>query len=144
MFPGLHREHQAHRTLTSEFVLNSDAGVCLCRAHCSIFKTADDYKDTLADEGEDSPAAYLLPSVIGAMYLLVGSTTHDLQAGLSLLMDSEYAGHGTDGNGLLAVYEIMLSAAMTAIVSTSDDSETVVLNAVTILMIADLASVEST
>lgn len=80
----------------------------------------------------------LLPSVTGAMYLLVASTSHDLRAGFLLLVDGLCAGHRAFGIGFLVVYGIMTSAAMTVFMSISDDSASVVLNAVTVLFIADL------
>lgn len=86
----------------------------------------------------DDESGYLLPSVTGAMYLLVASTAHDLRAGYSLLVDGRRVGHRAFGTGLLVVYGIMVSAAMTVLVSTSEDSASVVLNAVTVLVVADL------
>lgn len=88
----------------------------------------------------DDESGYLLPSVTGAMYLLVASTAHDLRAGYSLLVDGRRVGHRAFGTGLLVVYGIMVSAAMTVLVSTSEDSASVVLNAVTVLVVADLVS----
>ena len=92
------------------------------------------------DDTHSEETSYLLPSVTGAMYLLVASTTHDLRAGYVLLVDGSRAGHRAFGMGLLIVYGIMIAAAMTVLVSTSDDSASVVLNAVTVLFIADLVS----
>lgn len=83
---------------------------------------------------------YLLPSFVGAMYLLVASTAHDFRAGFSLLVDGLCVGHHAFGIGILALYGLMLSAAITVIVSTSENSETVVINAVTVVFIADLVS----
>lgn len=91
-----------------------------------------------AKEGDES--GYLLPSVTGAMYLLVASTAHDFRAGFSLLVDGDCAAHRSFGIGLLVVYGIMISAALTVLVSTSNDSASVVLNAVTVLFVADLVS----
>ena len=96
---------------------------------------------TSSSDGDTSgESGGLLPSVTGAMYLLVASTTHDLRSGFSLLVDGSCAGHRAFGIGLLAVYGIMISAAMTVLVSTSNDIVSVVLNAVTVLFIADLVS----
>lgn len=89
---------------------------------------------------DDTQSGYLLPSVTGAMYLLVASTAHDLRAGFSLLVDGSCSGHRVFGIGLLVVYGIMVTAAMMVLVSTSADSASVVLNAVTVLCIADLVS----
>ena len=50
------------------------------------------------------------------------------------------AGHRAFGIGLLIVYGIMITAAMTVLVSTSENSASLVLNAVTVLFIADLVS----
>lgn len=96
--------------------------------------------DTGGSADDDDESDYLLPSVTGAMYLLVASTAHDLRAGYSLLVDGRCAGHRAFGTGLLVVYGIMVSAAMTVLVSTSEDSASVVLNAVTVLVVADLVS----
>ena len=75
------------------------------------------------------------------MYLLIASTTHDLRAGYSLSFSGSSAGHRAFGIGLLIVYGIMITAAMTVLVSTSENSASLVLNAVTVLFIADLVSV---
>ena len=101
--------------------------------------TSDHASDISA--GNRQEAKFLLPSVTGAMYLLIASTSHDLGAGYSLLVDGSCAVHRAFGIGLLTVYAVMISAAMTVIVSTSDDSASVVLNAVTVLFVADLVSV---
>lgn len=90
------------------------------------------------DDNEES--GYLLASVTGAMYLLVASTSQDLRAGFSLLADGSCTGHRAFGLTLITVYGTMISAAMTVLVSTSQDSASVVLNAVTVLFIADLVS----
>lgn len=85
-------------------------------------------------------SGYILPSITGAMYLLIVSTIHDLRTGFSLMMEVSCASHRAFGIGLLIVYGIMISAAMTVLVSTSHDSASVVLNAVTVLFIADIVS----
>lgn len=82
----------------------------------------------------------ILPAVTGSMYLLVASTTHDLRAGFLLSVDGSCAGHRVFGIALLIVYGIMMSAAMTVLMSTSDDSASIILNAATVLFIADLVS----
>ena len=97
-------------------------------------------EESTLDADSNVEADYLLPSVAGAMYLLVISTAHDLCAGFSLLVNGPCAGHRTFGIGLLVVYGMMITAAMTVLVKTSDDSASVVLNAVTVLFIADLVS----
>lgn len=94
--------------------------------------------DTRSSIDDSEQSGYLLPSVVGAMYLLVASTTHDLHAGYSLLVDGNSACHQAFGLALLVVYGIMVAAAMTVLVSTSADSVSVVLNAVTVLFISDL------
>lgn len=99
-------------------------------------RTATD--DAGSSEDDRDATKYLLPSVTGATYLLVASTTHDLRAGFSLLVDGNSAGHRAFGIGLLIVYGIMLAAAMKVLASTSADSASVVLNAVSVLFIADL------
>lgn len=93
---------------------------------------------TASSAGRSDASDYELPSVIGAMYLLVASTSHDLRAGFTLLVDGSCLCHRAFGVGLLIVYGIMISAAMIVLVSTSDDSASVVLNAVTVLFVADL------
>ena len=96
--------------------------------------------DTTSSAEDSEKSRYLLASVTGAMYLLVASTTHDLRAGFSLLVDGQCAGHRVFGLGLLVVYVVMISAGMTVLVSTSNDSASVVLNAVAVLFVADLVS----
>ena len=98
------------------------------------------YDDTGSSGDHSGKSGFLLPTVTGAMYLLISSTTHDLFAGFSLLVDGSSPGHRAFGVGLLLVHGVMVVAAMTVLVSTSDDSASVVLNAVTVLFIADLAS----
>lgn len=87
---------------------------------------------------EESP--YVLPAMTGAMYLLIASTAHDFRAGFSLLVDGTCAGHRTFGVGLLIVHGVMITAAISVLLSTSQDSASVVLNAVTVIFIADLVS----
>lgn len=94
--------------------------------------------DSSLDGREES--GFLLPSVTGAMYLLVASTTHDLRAGFSLLVDGPFTNHRAFGISLLIMYCTMITAAMKVLVSTSADTASVVLNAVTVLIIADLVS----
>lgn len=89
---------------------------------------------------ENGQSPYLLPSVTGAMYLLIASTTHDVRAGFSLLVDGSCPGHRAFGLSLLVVYAVMSSAAVTVLMSTSEDSTSVLLNAVTVLFVADLVS----
>lgn len=96
--------------------------------------------DTESPGNDHEESGFLLPTVTGAMYLLAASTTHDLCAGFSLLVDGSCAGHRAFGFGLLIVHGVMVVAAMTVLVSTSDDSASVVLNAVTVLFVADLVS----
>ena len=74
------------------------------------------------------------------MYLLVASTTHDLRAGFWLSVDGSRAGQRAFGIGLLIVYGTMITAAMTVLVSTSNNSASLLLNAVTVVFIADLVS----
>ena len=99
-----------------------------------------DERPSNSDTDISRESGYLLSTVTGAMYLLVASTTHDLRAGYSLLVNGSCAGHRAFGIGLLIVYGIMITAAMTVLVSTSDNSASLVLNAVTVLFIADLVS----
>ena len=87
---------------------------------------------------EESP--YVLPAMTGAMYLLIASTAHDVRAGFSLLVDGTCAGHRTFGVGLLIVHGVMITAAISVLLSTSQDSASVVLNGVTVIFIADLVS----
>lgn len=103
-----------------------------------VLDRATSKSDTAGSPAGHGEWRYLLPSVTGSMYLLVASTTHDLRAGFSLMVDGSCAGHRAFGIALLIVYGIMMSAAMTVLMSTSDDSASVVLNAVTVLFIADL------
>ena len=107
-------------------------------AYATLIVLAQRPSNSDTDTGRES--GYLLPSVTGAMYLLVASTTHDLRAGYSLSVNGSCAGHRAFGIGLLIVYGIMITAAMTVLVSTSENSASLVLNAVTVLFIADLVS----
>ena len=61
-----------------------------------------------SDPDTNKESGYLLPSVTGAMYLLVASTTHDLRAGYSLSFSGSCVGHRAFGIGLLIVYGIMI------------------------------------
>lgn len=101
--------------------------------------TFDD-TDTSTSSDHSDKSGFLLPTVTGAMYLLVASTTHDMCAGFSLLVNGLGSGHRAFGAGLLMVHVVMMVAAMTVLVSTSENMETVVLNAVTVLFVADLVS----
>lgn len=105
-------------------------------AYTTLIVLAERPSATETDAGGET--SYLVPAVTGAMYLLVASTTHDLRGGFSLVVDGSCAGHRTFGIGLLTVYGIMVCAAMKVLVSTSNDSASVVLNSVTVLFIADL------
>ena len=91
-----------------------------------------------AGESEEEDSGYSLASVTGAMYLLVASTTSDLRAGYALLVDGYYMGHRALGLSLLAVYGLMICAAMHVLMSEASDDAGLVLNAVTVLFIADL------
>ena len=105
-------------------------------AYATLIVLAERPSDSDPDTNKES--GYLLPSVTGAMYLLIASTTHDLRAGYSLSVNGSCAGHRAFGIGLLIVYGVMITAAMTVLVSTSENSASLVLNAVTVLFIADL------
>lgn len=94
--------------------------------------------ESSANHGRQS--TYLLPAVTGAMYLLLSSTAHDLRAGFSMLVDGRCPGQRSFGFGLLVVYGIMITVAMTVLASTSEDSASVLLNAVAVLFIADLVN----
>ena len=89
-----------------------------------------------ASEREDS--GYALAYVTGAMYVLVASTSPDLRAGFALLVDGYYMGHRAFGLSLLAVYGLMICAAMYVLMSESSDDAGLVLNAVMVLFVADL------
>lgn len=99
-------------------------------------KTTDSYTDSIDDDPGN-----LLAAIVGAMYLLVASTTHDLRAGYSLLMEGPSAGHHAFALDLLIVYGIMILTAMTVLLLTSDDAASLVLNAVAVLFIADLVRI---
>lgn len=108
-------------------------------AYTTLIVLAEKVPNPDTNAGEES--GLLLPSVTGAMYLLIASTAHDLRAGFSLLVDGSCAGHRAFGIALLVVYGIMIDASMTVLVSTSYDNASLVLNSVTVLFIADLVSV---
>lgn len=98
--------------------------------------------DTASNEDVDSgeEASVVMTAVTGAIYLLVVSTSHDLRAGFALLVGGGRAGHRAFGAVLLLVYGIMVSSALTVLASTSNDSASILLNAVAVLFIADLVS----
>lgn len=97
--------------------------------------------DTDGDDlDEDDDSGYSLASITGAMYLLVASTTPDLRAGFSLLVDGFRVRHRVFGFFLLTVYALMISAAMQVLFSSAEDDASVVTNAVTVLFIADVVS----
>lgn len=81
---------------------------------------------------------YLMACVIAAMNLLVASSTSDLRAGLSLLVDGEGIGHRVFFLSLLIVYGLMIAASIEVLMSTAEDDATVVMSAVIILFIAGL------
>ena len=79
-----------------------------------------------------------MASVTGAMYLLVASTTPDLRAGFSLLVDGTRVDHRVFGTCLLIVYALMIGAAMKVLFSSANDDTSMVVNAVAVLFIADV------
>lgn len=106
-----------------------------------IARAKDDGSSTTAttsNEGEDS--GYSMASVTGAMYLLVASTTPDLRAGFTLLVDGLRYYQRVFGGALLTLYGLMIWAAMKVLFTTSNDDASVVINAVTVLFIADVVS----
>lgn len=56
------------------------------------------------------------------------------------MVDDSCTGHRAFGIALLTAHGIMVSAAMTVVVSTSQDSTSVFLNAVAVVFVADLVS----
>lgn len=105
-----------------------------------IVRVGGNADDNLDEEDDES--GYSLASITGAMYLLVASTTPDLRAGFSLLVDGFRVRHRVFGFFLLTVYALMISAAMQVLFSSADDDASVVTNAVTVLFIADVVSVD--
>lgn len=89
---------------------------------------------------DEENAAYSMASVTGAMYLLVASTTPDLRAGFTLLVDGLRFYQQVFGAALLTLYGLMICAAMKVLFTTSNDDASVVINAVTVLFIADVVS----
>lgn len=83
---------------------------------------------------------YSMASVTGAMYILVAYTTPDLRAGFSLLVDGFHLYHRMFGVALLILYGLMISAAMQVLFYSAGDDASVVINAVTVLFIADVVS----
>ena len=73
--------------------------------------------DTISSADDSGDSGYLLPSVTGAMYSLVASTSHNLRGGFSLLLvDESYAGHRAFCACLLVAYGVMINAEMTVLV----------------------------
>lgn len=92
------------------------------------------------DSTNGSVRGYSMASVTGAMYLLVASTTPDLRAGFTLLVDGLRFYQNVFGAALLTLYGLMICAAMKVLFTTSNDDTSVVINAVTVLFIADVVS----
>lgn len=97
--------------------------------------------DSNEEEHEEQPAGYTMASVTGAMFLLVATTLHDLRAGSSLAVNGKRVSHRVFGVGLLIVWGLMITTGMKALRFSGNHDATVVLNAVTVLFIADLVRV---
>lgn len=102
--------------------------------------TASSDTDLTEDAGGGGRTEFVLVSVTGAIYLLMISTSHDLRAGFSLLVDGTRAGDRAFGATLFVVYGVMIGSALTVLASTSHDSASLLLNAVAVVFIADLVS----
>lgn len=96
--------------------------------------------DSETQRSDDDDEGYSMASVTGAMYLLVASTTPDLRAGFTLLVDGLRGYQRVFGAALLTLYGLMICAAMKVLFTTSNDDASVVINAVTVLFIADVVS----
>lgn len=109
-------------------------------ANVMLVALAGATKNSFSDDIVDTPAN-LLASIVGANCLLVASTSHDMRAGYSLLVEGLSSGHHVFSFGLSSVYGIRIFTAMLVLLSTSDGSASVVLYAVAVLFIADLERV---
>lgn len=107
-------------------------------AYIMLIARAKTDSDTLISDGDES--GYSMASVTGAMYLLVASTTPDLRAGFTLVVDGFRFYQQVFGGALLTLYGLMICAAMKVLFTTSNDDASVVINAVTVLFIADVVS----
>lgn len=97
-------------------------------------------KSDSGNQSDEDDSGYSMASVTGAMYLLVASTTPDLRAGFTLLVDGLRVYQQVFGGALLTLYGLMICAAMKVLFTTSNDDASVVINAVTVLFIADVVS----
>lgn len=101
-------------------------------------ESAEDLEEGSESEDDSSGSNYSLASISGAMYLLVASTTPDLRAGFSLLVDGLHPYHHVFGFVVLTLYALMVSAALKVLFADANDDASVVINAVTVLFIADV------
>lgn len=108
-------------------------------AYITLIVRSDNSTGTEDPEETDSSGTnYSMASVTGGMYLLVASTTPDLRAGFSLLVDGLHPYHHVFGFVLLTLYALMITAAMKVLFADAEDDASVVINAVTVLFIADV------
>lgn len=101
---------------------------------------SSDNENNDLNDNDNEESGFSMASVTGAMYLLVASTTPDLRAGFTLLVDGLRYYQRVFGAVLLTLYGLMICAAMKVLFSTSNDDASVVINAVTVLFIADVVS----
>lgn len=104
------------------------------------FNSGDDSRSGDDFNSWDDSSNYSMASITGAMYLLVASTTPDIRAGFSLLVDGLHLYHNVFGFVLLTLYALMISAAMKVLFADANDDASVVINAVAVLFIADVVS----
>lgn len=105
---------------------------------------SDSSDGTEIDSSDSSDGAnYSMASATGAMYILVANTAPDLRAGFSLLVDGWFLHHRIFGVVLLTLFWLMLTAAMRVLFYSAGDDASVVINAVTVLFIAELVSYTS-
>ena len=101
-----------------------------------IVRSGED--DDANGEEPTTSSRYSLGSLIAAVYLLVQTASPDLRAGFSLLVDGASFRLRVFGAAMLAVFGLLVTAAMKVIFSSADNDADVVAEAVTALFIADL------
>ncbi|CAN0192289.1 unnamed protein product, partial [Ectocarpus sp. 12 AP-2014] len=86
----------------------------------------------------ENDVRYTLSSVTAAIYLLVQTASPDLRAGFSLLVDGASVRYRAFGASMLAVFALLIIAAMRVIFASAENNAAVIAEAVTVLFIADL------
>lgn len=74
------------------------------------------------------------------MYLLIASTSHDLRADSFSFVDGPCVRYRVTGIGILTVFVVVISSALSVLVATLSYSVSIMLNVVAVLFVADLVS----